>query len=173
MKPSDPVPLSLADFQGRSLFTKYMEKSGGFQGQRDFGLVMWLLAHIADQMVAADYKGAQELLALTLVTVEQAAQDGGKWDVAWLLSLQEDPPPGVFQARPAATNPRLRAFAALCPPDWAAVALAYVKEVDLINSRRQESLVTKKTNLGKGEEEAPKKKPPRHAKKGKGGEAQQ
>ena len=125
MKPSDPVPMSLADFQGRTLFTKYVEKSGGFQGQRDFGLVMWLLAHIA----AADYKGAQELLALTLVTIEQAAQDGGKWDVAWLLSLQEDPPPGVFQARPAATNPRLRAFAPLCPPEWATVALAYVKEV--------------------------------------------
>ena len=61
----------------------------------------------------------------------------------------------------------------MCPPEWATVALAYVKEVDLINSRRQESLVTKKMNQGKGEEEASKKKPPRHAKKGKGGEAQQ
>lgn len=32
----------------------------------------------------------------------------------------------------------LRAFAPLCPPDWATIALSYVKEVDLINSRRQD-----------------------------------
>ena len=94
--------------------------------------------------------------------------------MAWLLSLQEDPPLGLFQARPATTNPRLRAFAPLCPPEWATIALAYVKEVDLINSWRQEALPGKKGNPSKEHEEGDqwRKKPPRHPKKNKPQEGQ-
>ena len=39
------------------------------------------------------------------------------------------------------------------PPEWATIALAYVKEVDLINSRRQEALPGKKGNPSKDHEE--------------------
>lgn len=136
---------------------------------------MWLMAHVADQMLVGDYKGAQEMMALALVSTEQAAQDGLKWEVAWLLSLQEDPPPSLFVPRPSSTNPRLRAFAPLCPQEWATVALGFVKEVDLISSRRQESLVPKNKENPMGgpkkpdEKEAWKKKP-RFPKKAKGNE---
>ena len=106
------------------------------------------LAHVADCMVQSDFAGAREMLALTLVSVEQMVLDGQKWDVAWLLSLQEDPPPEMFSARPHSTNPRLRAFAPLCPPDWAATALSFVKELDIINSRRQEALPDRKNTSG-------------------------
>ena len=87
-------------------------------------------------------------------------------------TLQEDPPPSVFANRPATTNPRLRAFAPLCPQEWATVALGFVKEVDLISSRRQESLGVKKQENPMGgpkkqdDKEAWKKKP-RFPKKGK------
>ena len=132
---------------------------------------MWLLSQMADAFLNEDAAGAQELLALTMVTLEQVAQDSGKWEVGWILSLQEDPPPGVFQARPIATNPRLRAFAPLCPPEWATTALSYVKEVDLINSRRQEALPGKKNLPGKEQDDqaGPKKKPARYPKKPKQG----
>ena len=43
--------------------------------------------------------GGQELLAFTLVGVEQTAQDGGKWEVGWLLCFCVE-----------ATKSRLRAF---------------------------------------------------------------
>ena len=132
---------------------------------------MWLLSQMADAFLNEDAAGAQELLALTMVTLEQVAQDSGKWEVGWILSLQEDPPPGVFQARPITTNPRLRAFAPLCPPEWATTALSYVKEVDLINSRRQEALPGKKNQPGKEQDDqaGPKKKPARYPKKPKQG----
>ena len=56
---------------------------------RDTGLTMWLLAQIADQMLQDDRVGAMEMLDLTFV-----------------LSLQEDPPPGII--RPPSSNPRLK-----------------------------------------------------------------
>ena len=95
------------------------------------------------------------MLALALVTIEQVAQDGGKWEVGWILALlQEDPPLGMFTSRPPSANPRLRAFSPLCPPEW---ALSFVKEVDMINTRRQEAIPTKK-NQEKSEDSEPKKK---------------
>ena len=169
LKPTEAVPQDLANFQGKGVFTKYLERQGGFGGaQRDLGLIMWLLCNIGDLMVAGDQVGAQELLALMLVAVEQTAQDGGKWEVGWLLSLQEDPPAGVFAPKPVTQNPRLRAFAPLCPPEWATTALAFVKEADLISARRQEVVPARKQPGGgqKEEEEGPKKpKNLRHPKK--------
>ena len=106
IKPLDPLPTSLKDLPRKAIFSKYMEKQGGMAGQRDFALMMWLLCQVADAMVAQDHKGAQELLAVTLVTVEQAALDSGKWDLAYLLSLQEDPPQSIYTSRASSTNPR-------------------------------------------------------------------
>ena len=170
LKPSESLPKDLPGFRGKAIFSKYVERNGGFAGQRDHGLFMWLLCQIADAMVSGDDKGAQELLALAMVAVEQSAQDGGKWEVAWILSLQEDPPTGIFSARPASTNPRLRAFSPLCPAEWAAIALSFVKEVDIINTRRQEALPVKKGGQkGQGEEESQKKKQPRYPKRPKQG----
>lgn len=80
----------------------------------------------------------------------------GKWEVAWILSLQEDPPCQIFSHRPQHTNPRLRAFGPLCPADWGATALAYVKELDVLNTRRSEALPKKGVpGTSKQEEENP------------------
>ena len=118
---TEMVPSTLADFPQKALFTKYLERQGGYTGfQRDQGLTMWLLGHVADQLLLEDVKGAREMLALAMVAIEQSAMDNGKWEVAWILSLQEDPPQQLFAHRPPATNPRLRAFGPLCPADWGA-----------------------------------------------------
>lgn len=50
-------------------------------GQRDLDLGIWMLAHIGDLMVARNSKGTEEMLALTMGSIEQTAQDGGKWEV--------------------------------------------------------------------------------------------
>ena len=178
LKPAEMVPPTLADFPQKALFTKHMEKQGGYTGfQRDQGLTMWLLGHVADQFLMEDFKGAQEMLALAMVAIEQSAMDNGKWEVAWILALQEDPPQQLFAHRPQATNPRLRAFGPLCPADWGATALAYIKELDLLSSRRAEAL-PKKQGGGKTEEDSgdPAKRPkqPRYPRKPKaqGGQSQ-
>ena len=116
-------------------------------------------------MIAGDSVGAQEMLALALVAIEQSAMDGGKWEVARILSLQEDPPMQIFSHRPHHTNPRLRAFGPLRPAGWGATASAYVKELDLLNTRRTEAL-PKRTAGGEKQEdegqESAKPKQPRY-----------
>eukprot|EP00435_Cladocopium_sp_Y103_P034036 s1336_g8.t1 len=88
LKPTEAVPQDLPGFQGKAVFTKYLERQGGFGGaQKDLGLVMWLLATMGDLMVAGDQVGAQELLALTMVAVEQTALDGGKWEAEGFCAL--------------------------------------------------------------------------------------
>ena len=160
MRPTDVVPSSLAGFKGRSHFTRYFEKQGGYMGQKDLSLVQWMMAHIADALLNEDFRGAQELCALGLVAIDQASQDSGKWDVAWTLSLLEDPPPGMMSSRGKQTNPRLAAFSPICPQGWATTSLQYIKEMDLIALRRSEAAgATRKA--AKSEEEADRPAPKR------------
>ena len=139
MKPSEPVPASLAELQHKSTFTKYLSKHGGYAGQKELGYMAWLVAHIADCLVAGDNKGAQEITALTLCALDQACQDGNRWDVAFLIALLEEPPPGLFASRGGGANPRMKAFSPLIPQAWATTTLSYVREMDLIATRRQEA----------------------------------
>ena len=144
LRPPEAVRQALGDFPPKALFTKYLERQGGYTGyQREQGLTMRLLGHVADQLLAGDVKGAQEMLALAMVAIEQSAMDNGKWEIAWILASQEDPSQQLFAHRAPATNPRLRAFGPLCPADWGAIALAYVKELDPLSSRRAEALPRK------------------------------
>ena len=169
VKPLDPLPRSLDDLPKKAIFSKYLEKQGGFAGQKEYATLMWLLAQIGDAMVVKDHVGAQELLALTLVSLEQASLDGGKWDLAFLLSLQEEPPQSLYTSRTSGANPRLRAFAPLCPQPWATTALAFVKEMDVISTRRSETAAPRPPPKTQEERDraAPKKtRFPKKAKKG-------
>ena len=176
MRPTDAMPSSLNEFKGRSLFTRYFEKQGGYQSQRDLDLVQWLMAHVADCLLSDDVKGAQELISLGMVMVDQACQDGGKFEVAYLLSLLEDPPPGLYAPRGRSTNPRLAAFSPICPQAWTTTALSFMKEMDLINTRRLEASTghPPKKPPARPEEDtekpAPKRRPPKFPKKPKDGE---
>ena len=168
MRPTDSLPTELEDFRGGSLFTKFFEKQGGYQSQRDLALTQWMLAHIADCLLSEDVKGAQELVALSMVATDQACQDGGRWDVAYLLSLLEDPPPGVFAPRGKTTNPRLAAFSPICPQAWATTTLSYIKEMDLIATRRTEAAGPGRRVLKADEDPdkpAPKRRQPKFPKK--------
>ncbi len=77
---------------------------------------------------ATFYSAAEEVVPETPVAEE---------DLAYQLTLLEDPPSQLWGYRSGGNlNPRLRAFAPLCPQRWATIALAYLKEVDYIATRR-------------------------------------
>lgn len=158
IRPTDPLPTKLEEFPQKAIFSKYLERQGGYAQCKDVGLTMWMIAQIADAMLQKDYKGAQELLALTMVTLEQVAQDGGKWEVAYVLSLQQDPPQSLFTSKSAIANPRLKAFAPLCPQGWATTALSYLKELDVITQKRSEASKPTRDKSQEEEKPAPKKK---------------
>ncbi|CAJ1338628.1 unnamed protein product, partial [Effrenium voratum] len=143
MAPADPMPSSLQEASRTVSFTRYMEIYGGYQAAKEMGLMMWVLSHVANCMLREDHQGAQDHLGLLMVSIEQAVGDGGRWDLAYLLTLLDEPPQQVFASRP---QPRLRAFMPLCPQPWATCALAFIKEVDIISTRRLEAAGTSGTS---------------------------
>ena len=54
LRPAEATPKLLADFPRKAFFSKYMERQGGFAGQRDLGLTMWLLCQVADAMLCQE-----------------------------------------------------------------------------------------------------------------------
>ena len=162
LRPAEAVPRSLQEFPKKAIFSKYLERQGGFASQKDIGITLWLLSQVADALLCQEPVHAQDLLALAIVSLEQVAQDGGKWELGYLLSLQEDPPQSLFSSRAPSTNPRLRAFAPLCPQPWTSVALTYLREMDIIATRRSEAASSSKSAVANPTEEPrpnPKRKP--------------
>ena len=162
----EATPMQLAG-QGITM-SKYVERFGGYGRARDFGHVMWQVALIMDHLQMENWQGAMDATALLAVCLEQTALDGSM-DVGLLLSLSEDPPSGVFTNRSLAPLSRGKAFAPLASQQWIAVALSYIKELDLITQKRAD-LTGGKTQPA-GDLVAPKVKPkpqPKWKKKKKG-----
>ena len=161
MKPANPLPGSLeelahADFS----MVQYLERCGGFANAKDLGIVQYALSFVADSAMRSDWEGVREHLALAMLAIEQASQDGGRWDLAFNLLLLEDPPPAMWTYRPnamVAQTGRSRAFCPLCPQKMATVSLAFMKEMDYIAGKRQE-LVKKSAPVPMPTQPAPKPK---------------
>ena len=149
MKPASPLPSSTADIAATDFsMIQYLERCGGYGNAKELGLIMYGLAFVVDAAARSDMSGVQEHLAVLLVAIEQAAQDQNKWDLAFSLMLAEDPPRGIFTyggGAAAQSTGRAKAFSPLCPQKWATVALAFAKEMDYIQTRRQD--VAKKPSV--------------------------
>jgi len=158
MNPGKVLPKTEAELAGTSLLA-YLERHGGYKGQKDLGLIMWVAAHIVDCLSADDVAGAKEHVALLIVSLEQAASDGG-WGIAFLLTLLEEPPLSLFQERLANVSMHGKPFAPLVPPAWAAICLAYVKEMDLLSSKKKETIAAKvKPEKPDADSPSPRRKP--------------
>ncbi len=172
MRPASKLPTKLEEVPQDFSMVTYLERFGGYGGSRDLGLVQFNLAHIFDAALTSDLEGMKEHLVLLMVAVEQAVQDNNRWELAYQLCLLEEPPTQVWQHRGGQSH-RTRAYAPLCPQRWATVSLAYTKEVDFIQTKRQE-LVKKQVppNPAPKDPAAPKKKPkfPRQRPQGAEGE---
>lgn len=81
----------------------------------------------------------KEILALLLVAVEQAVTDKGDWTLAFLLTLLEEPPLQVFQERSTNVVHHSKPFGPLVPPQWTAVVLSYLKDLEVLATRKTET----------------------------------
>ena len=77
LSPTLPVPQSLgeAHLAQPSLFTTYVERTGGYGSHRDTGLVMWIMANLSNALLAEDVKAASDLAAVCMVALEQSVLD--------------------------------------------------------------------------------------------------
>ena len=70
---------------------------------------------------------------------DQLVLDQGSTALAWLLTLQHDPPQALFSEAVAAPATGVQPFSPLADQKWITSALGYLREMDLIASRRAES----------------------------------
>eukprot|EP00435_Cladocopium_sp_Y103_P049112 s1324_g14.t1 len=166
MQPSKPADQSPAELASRGVIpTTYVERYGGYGRKWDLGCLMWQVAILLDHLQSDNYPAAKDAAALLAVCLEQGSLDGGRLDIGLLLSLSEDPPAGVFQNRSVTNFAKGKAFAPLAEQRWVTIALSYIKEMDLIASKRSDATGGKPDKDAAPSNAAPKKVP----KKPKGG----
>jgi len=136
--PSRPVPQEEENLMSVSVL-HYLERQGGYKSNRELGLVAWVLGHAIDAAAAGDFCHTKEVLALLMVAVEQATIDRGDWSLAYMLTLMEEPPNQMFQDRSAAMLHHTRPFGPLVPPQWTAVCLSYLKDLEVLATRKTET----------------------------------
>lgn len=129
---------------------KYLERFGGYGKQKDLGLVQYQLMVAFDFLMSENWEAAKDTVALLIVMIEQAVLDSGRFDLGQLLTLQEDPPASVFTNRQLSAVSRARAFSPLADQKWVTVALAFLKELDTISSKRVE-LIGQASSSGGGQ----------------------
>lgn len=125
--------------------TQYLERFGGFGKTKDIGFIVWQVALCMNHMQEENYPAAKDALSLLFVCLEQTAMDNGKMDVGLLLALVEDPPHSLFSGRSLAVAANPRPFAPTASQKWVTVALQYLKEMDVIHTRRAEATAGKQT----------------------------
>ena len=163
---SDPAVLLS---QGICL-SRYFERFGGFGQTRDLALVAFQVATIMDAMQAGKLELAQDHLALLAVSLEQASLDGGRMDLGYQLTWLEEPPSGMYASRASSGVFRSRPFSPLASQRWMTVVLGYLKEMEVIQGRRADTVRPKGSPAGSDQPAdldtpARPKRPPRKPKK--------
>lgn len=159
MSPTSSVDVSPQVLMDRGVSgTRYLERFGGYSRQRELGQLQYQVMTAFDYLLQDNIPAAKDAVALLAVSIEQAALDNGRMDLATLLCLQEDPPSGIFQNRQIASTSRARSFAPLADQKWITCALAFLKELEVITAKRAE-LTGPPKNASPASSEAPKAKP--------------
>ena len=168
--PSSPVPQTAEEMMASptSLLT-YLERFGGYKGQRTLGMTMWLLGHSMDAASRGDTRMCLEHLALTVASLEQVGVDQGDWSLGFLQSLVAEPPLTLFQERQHQMQMYSRSFGPLTPAAWSATSLAYLKELEVLTTKKTETAKKSKVEEDGGESRTPSpKKKNRYPKRPKG-----
>ena len=130
-----------------SLMRRYIERRIPLAEHR-------LLAHFAtllgEAWATGHASGNTELLGVIgrmMIFTEQVAIDSGKIQVGWLLTGVAEPPFHLLTSRQK--HPGLQQFSRLSAPGWVAANLAFLRDLDFLESRVAAS---NKTNPGNKKE---------------------
>lgn len=163
-----------ADRIDMTLIRRYVERR---MPLAENGLLTYISFLLADAWGIGYSSGNIELMGAVskmLVFVEQTCLDSGRTQLSWLLTGLQDPPFQILMSNRKRVG--LQPFSRLAAPIWLSANLAYVKDLDTLES--------KVLAVGKGgktvtddaitdPEATPKpKRPPKNPKKGGGGKGQ-
>ena len=157
---------------------KYLERFGGYGRQKELGIIQFQAMMALDFLMTENVGAAKGCITLMAVMLEQACLDGGRVELAQILTMQEDVPAAVFTNRQLAQSSRARAFAPLADQKWITSSIAFLKELDTISTKRSDLLANQgwgpSTGSAQGEGATAKAKVlPKRRGQGKGGRGQQ
>lgn len=92
-----------------------------------------------DAAACRDFLATKEYSALAVMALEQSVFDAGDWSLAYALAMTEDPPSTLFSDRMSTITTAGRPFSPLVPPALASTNLAYIKELEVLATRRAET----------------------------------
>lgn len=173
MSPTVPADLTPQQAMAQGICgTKYMERFGGYGRQKDLGVIQYQVMTCMDFLQMENLPAARDTIALLAVMLEQSVLDNGRLDLGQILTLSDDPPSAIFSNRQSQVS-KARAFAALADQRWITTALAYVKELDTITTKRLELIAGNSAASGSGDaassSDVPRPKPsPKKKGRGKG-----
>ena len=115
-----------------NLLKLYIERRLPLAGHRLLGYVASFAAEGWEAGARSQNAELQGYAARLAIFAEQASLDAGRLQLAWLMSGYPDPPAALW-----ATNRRssLEPFSGLSHPAWAAANVAYLKDLDYLESR--------------------------------------
>jgi hypothetical protein len=113
----------------------FFERRVPFGGQKGLTYFAYLIARMWELLETKQTEQLANLIALSAVFIEQAAIDGGRFQVAWMLTGLQPP---AFQLTQRNTQ-RLgdEPFASLADPRWMAANLSYLKDLDYFEARQK------------------------------------
>ena len=164
--PSRPVPVDVDGFKDSEVsLLLYLERFGGYRNQKETGVTLWLLGYVLDALIRGDVHRAREHLSLTIAALEQYGIDGD-FTLGYLVALVEEPPVQLFQDRTISMHAQGRPFAPLVAPSHAAVAISYLKELEVLNTRKKETQASSSSTKTTQPSEVPSpRRRPRYPKK--------
>lgn len=142
-----------------NLMRKYLERKMILADHRLLGYFGFMMS----EAWAVGWKSQNEellgIVAKAMFFIEQVGLDAGKTKLGWLLTGLPEPPFNLYLTSRQRTG--LEPFSRLCAPAWVSANLAYVKDLDVLESKMLTmGKAPKKTNETE-EEEPPKRKPPK------------
>jgi len=99
---------------------------------------MWILSHAMDAGAQGNSHLMREYVALTVTCIDQSNLDG-HWSMVYTLSLKFSATGMTAIGRP---------FSPLVPAPWASTALSFAKELEVLNTKKQETKTPKASPKG-------------------------
>ena len=115
-----------------NLMKLYLERRVPLAGHRLLGHFAYLGASAWEVGQTTGNRELQGFAARLLIFAEQAAIDGGRLQLGWLMSGYAEPPPQLWSVQRRSS---LKPFSSLAHPAWAAANIAYLRDLDFLETK--------------------------------------
>ena len=156
-----------------SLMRRYVERRIPLADNRQLAYLAFMLAEAWGVGYNTSNVALQGSVCKMLIFIEQTCLDAGRMGLAWLLTGQQDPPFHLLVSQ--RKKPGLQPFSRLASPSWVSANLAYVKDLDVLESKMLTMGKADKTKALPDDVDPPKpgpKKNPRSSKQKGGGKGE-